>query len=145
MDHRTDIVEENRRRFPERSIWSRSIPRAALAFALIGVGPALAAPANSLQELYAQLGACIRGVAGEPGAQLTIAFSLRRDGSLFGKPHISYSRLPTDPAARENFLEGVADSFGRCTPVAITDALGGAIAGRPLTVRFVIPRVERSS
>jgi hypothetical protein len=118
---------------------------AALSLALLGAAPALAQPANNLQDLFAQFGACMKGVAGEPGAQLTIAFSLRRDGSLLGKPHISFSRLPADAGARAGFLDGVAEAFARCTPASITDALGGAIAGRPLTVRFVIPRKERAS
>jgi hypothetical protein len=123
-------------------------PRAAVAvlsLALMGAAPAVAEPANTLQDLFAQFGACMKGVAGQPGAQLTIAFSLRRDGSLLGKPHISYSRLPADAGARADFLEGIAAAFARCTPAAITDSLGGAIAGRPLTVRFVIPYKERAS
>ncbi|WP_298421755.1 hypothetical protein [Rhodoblastus sp.] len=107
--------------------------------------PAFAAPANTLQELFANLDACMKGVSGDPGEQLTIAFSLKRDGSLFGKPKITFSRLPRDAAARNAFLDDVATRFNACLPASITDALGGAIAGQRLTVRFVVPRHEISS
>jgi hypothetical protein len=116
-----------------------------VAAALVVARPALAAPANTLQELFANLGVCMKGVSGDPGEQLTIAFSLKRDGSLFGKPKIAYSRLPSDPGARNAFLDDVASRFNACLPTPITDGLGGAIAGRRLTIRFVIPRREISS
>ncbi|MCI4678956.1 hypothetical protein K9U39_08875 [Rhodoblastus acidophilus] len=122
--------------------------RAALAAAFLASGlaaPAFAAPANNLRELFANLGACMKGVGGDPGEQLTVAFSLKRDGSLFGKPHITYSRLPAAPEARRRFIDGVAARFSACLPTPITDGLGGAIAGRRLTLRFVIPRRETST
>ena len=96
-----------------------------------------AAPANTLQDLFVQLDGCMK-VAGQPGEELTIAFSLKRDGSLLGKPHIAYSKLPRDGTVRTEFLESVAGAFSRCLPAQITDALGGAVAGRRLTMRFVI-------
>jgi hypothetical protein len=122
----------------------KAIPRlAAAAFFASGLAaPAAAAPADNLRQLFGYFGACMKGVAGEPGEQLTIAFSLKRDGSLFGKPHVAYSRLPTDLAARARFLDRVAGKFRACFPAPVTDGLGGAIAGRRLTIRLVIPRRE---
>ncbi len=122
----------------------KAIPRVAAAafFAFSLAAPAAAAPANDLRALFGYLGACMKGVGGEPGAELTIAFSLKRDGSLFGKPHVTYSRLPSDPGDRARFLDDVAGKFSACFPAPITDGLGGAIAGRRLTMRFVPPRRE---
>ena len=122
----------------------KAIPRlAAAAFFVPGLAaPAVAAPANDLRQLFSYLDACMKGVAGEPGEELTVAFSLKRDGSLFGKPHVAYSKLPADPDARARFLDSVAGKFGGCFPAPITDSLGGAIAGRRLTIRFVIRRPE---
>lgn len=117
-------------------------PVLSLIVTLLAGAPASAAPANSLRELVANLGACLNDVRGDPGEELTIVFSLKRDGSLFGKPHITYSKLPSNPDERSRFIDGVAASFNKCLPAPITAALGGAIAGRPLTVRFVIPRRE---
>ncbi|MGO8738245.1 hypothetical protein [Rhodoblastus sp.] len=120
----------------------KAIPRAvaAMIFVFFTAAPAVAAPANNLRELFSTLGTCMKGVAGEPGEELTIAFSLRRDGSLFGKAQVTYSRLPSDADARKRFLDAVAGKFSACMPAPITASLGGAIAGRRLTVRFVTPR-----
>ena len=120
----------------------KAIPRVAAAafFALSLAAPAVAAPVNDLRALRGYIEACMKGVAGAPGAELTIAFSLKRDGSLFGKPHVSYSRLPSDAGDRARILDDVAGKFTTCFPAPITDGLGGAIAGRRLTVRFVLRR-----
>lgn len=115
----------------------------AAGFCLVLATPVQAAPANTLQELFAGLSACMGGVEGEPGEQVTIAFSLKRDGALFGKPKITYSKLPSDPATQRRFLDGVAAKFGACLPTPISDSLGGAIAGRRLTLRFVVKGREQ--
>jgi hypothetical protein len=100
--------------------------------------PARAAPANSLHELFDQLGHCILS----PGGEITLRFSLRRDGALLGKPHISYTRLPQDPDKRQRVVENLASALDRCLPAKITPSLGEAIAGRPLVLRFAPQRPE---
>ncbi|HTR11708.1 MAG TPA: hypothetical protein VMI72_00285 [Roseiarcus sp.] len=99
---------------------------------------ALPAPANTLQELFAQLDACLTGVKGAAGSELTVVFSLRRDGSLVGKPRISFARLTGSQAEKRDFAHGIATAFDHCLPARITDSLGGAIAGRLLSMRFII-------
>lgn len=69
---------------------------------------------------------------------MTIRFSLKRDGSLLGRPKITFAALPRETKARQDFVAGVAGALGRCLPIHITDGLGGAVAGRPLTLRFVV-------
>ena len=44
--------------------------------------------------------------------------------------------VETVPAAERAFVASALTALDRCTPVAITDDFGGAIAGRILTVRF---------
>ncbi len=121
----------------------KAIPGVAAAAFFVSnlAAPAVAAPVNDLRALHGYIDACMKGVAVEPGAELTIAFSLKRDGSLFGK-HVTYSRLPSDVGARARILDDVAGKFTTCFPAPITDGLGGAIAGRRLIMRFVPPRRE---
>ena len=50
----------------------------------------------------------------------------------------------TNPDEQRRFLDGVAAKLDACLSTPITDGLGEAIAGRRLTLRFVIPRREIS-
>ena len=100
------------------------------------------APANTLRDLFGQLNHCLVTLKGNVGSELTIVFSLRRDGALLGKPKITFAKLPGDVSDQRKFAEGVEDAFNKCLPVAITEGLGGAIAGRPLSMRFVIKARE---
>jgi hypothetical protein len=125
------------------SLGQRELPRRAFAIALgslafLAPASSLGAPANTLRELYAALERCLVTPKGVVGSELTIVFSLRRDGGLLGKPRISFSKLAGDALEQHKFAENIAKAFDRCLPASITDALGGAIAGRPMSVRFVV-------
>jgi len=109
----------------------------ALALLLVISSEAKSAPANSLRELYTALGECVKAPASLPGSEITIIFSLKRNGSLLGKPKISHAKLLGDTNAQRDFVAGVLAGFDRCLPVSITDGLGGAVAGRPLNFRIV--------
>lgn len=97
-------------------------------------------PVDTLRALYPALAACWRqpdGLARFERTEITARFSLRRDGSVIGTPHITFAQSPGDIRARGLLTEAALDAIARCTPVAVTPALGGAIAGRPLTLRFI--------
>ena len=96
-----------------------------------------AAPANSLQELGAELKACLPPSDASEDWELTIVLSLKRDGALLGKPRISHSKLPGDPEVERRVGETLERALDHCFPLSITDALGGAIAGRPLSFRII--------
>jgi hypothetical protein len=120
----------------------RIVTSYAIAVVSLSVGTAepqsLRAPANTLQELFSQLDNCLVVPNGAAGSELTVVFSLRRDGSLLGRPRISFAKLQGSATEQRAFAEGVASAFNKCLPASITDGLGGAIAGRPLTMRFVV-------
>jgi hypothetical protein len=104
------------------------------------VDPACAetiAAANSLTELRSQLGACFVSKAQwRSSGEITVNFSLRRDGSLIGRPHVSF--LKGDAAARQQVMDQAAAALDRCLPAKISDGLGGAIAGRPIRWLFMV-------
>ena len=104
-----------------------------------------AAPANSLRELGAELNACLPPSDVSEDRELTIVLSVKRDGALLGKPRISYSKLPGDPEAERRFGETVERALDHCFPMSITDALGGAIAGRPFSFRIIWRRKSTES
>ncbi len=102
-------------------------------------------PADNLRELGQEISACLAPTRLSPGSEATVAFSLKRDGSLLGKPRLTYLRLPKDEAAREADAQEIARAFAACLPIPITDALGGAIAGRPLAVRVLGPKLDHNA
>jgi hypothetical protein len=103
-----------------------------------------AAPANTLVELQRQLGACMAGKSlGPAGSRLTIMLMMKRDGSIFGKPRITFSHLEGDKEARQQFVDETERAVETCLPFRITPSLGGAIAGRPFFIALGRPKAEQ--
>jgi hypothetical protein len=103
-----------------------------------------AAPANTLVELQRQLGACMAGKSlGPAGSRLTIMLMMKRDGSIFGKPRITFSHLEGDKNARQQFVDDTERAVETCLPFRITPSLGGAIAGRPFFITLGRPKAEQ--
>ncbi len=109
--------------------------------------PALAeeaAPANTLVDLQRQFGACMSGkAAGPAGSRVTIMLMMKRDGSIFGRPRITFSHLEGDREARQTFADDVERAVEACLPFRITPSLGGAIAGRPFFITIGRPKTEQ--
>jgi hypothetical protein len=102
-------------------------------------------PANTLMDMRRQFGACMAGKPlGPAGSQLTIMFMMKRDGSIFGKPRITYSHLEGDEEARQRFIDNAERAISDCVPFKVTPALGGAIAGRLFSVTLGGPKPERA-
>jgi hypothetical protein len=117
---------------------------AVLASGACGAAAQGAAPANTLVELQHQLGACMAGKSlGPAGSRLTIMLMMKRDGSIFGKPHITFSHLEGDKDARQQFIDDAERAVQACLPFQITPSLGGAIAGRPFFVTLGRPKAEQ--
>jgi hypothetical protein len=99
-----------------------------------------AAPLNTIAEVFAALEACWIPPAPEqarPGMQITVLLSFKRSGELLGKPRITYETENASDDERLSYRVAMAQALRRCTPLPFTDALGGALAGRPLTIRFI--------
>jgi hypothetical protein len=95
---------------------------------------------NTLRELFAALRACwvpppIK--KSRPGMQMSVRLSFKRNGELVGEPRITYSTRDASPKLKQTYREAIAATLGRCTPLPLSDGLGGAIAGRPLAIRFI--------
>jgi hypothetical protein len=109
----------------------------ALALLLLGYSEAKSAPANTLRELYTALGECVKAPGGFPGSEITVVFSLKRDGSLLGRPRISHTKLLGDSSAQTDFVRNVLAAFDKCLPLSLSPGLGGAVAGRPMSFRVI--------
>ena len=103
-----------------------------------------AAPANTLVELQRQLGACMAGKSpGPAGSRLTIMLMMKRDGSIFGKPRITFSHLEGDKDTRRQFVDDAERAVEACLPFRITPSLGEAIAGRQLVISLGRSKAEQ--
>ena len=124
---------------------------AMLAFAALATGVAAQAPqtpVNTLSELMAALRACWVPPPldqSRAGMQITVQVSFRRNGELLGQPRITFESAGASDDERLAYRIAVAKMLKRCTPVPVTEALGNALAGRPLTIRFVDNRKLRQA
>jgi hypothetical protein len=100
-------------------------------------------PLNSIAEVFAALEACWIPPAldqSRVGMQITVMLSFKRNGELLGKPRITYETPNASENERMSYRVAMAQALTRCTPLQFTDGLGNALAGRPITIRFIDDR-----
>jgi hypothetical protein len=99
-----------------------------------------AAPINTIAAVFAALEACwIPPVLEQSraGMQITVLVSFKRSGELLGKPRITFETPDASDDERLAYRVAMAEALRRCNPLPFTEALGNALAGRPLTMRFI--------
>lgn len=79
-----------------------------------------------------------------PGMQMSVRFSFKRSGEIIGTPRVTYVSPDAPSEARESYRNAVTASLERCTPMPFSKGLGGAIAGRPIAIRFVDNRTKQT-
>ena len=98
---------------------------------------------NTIREMFNALSACwIPPPEDEarPGMQMTVRFSFKRNGDLMGTPRVTYKTPSVSPEEIAIYHSTITAALNRCTPLPLTPGLGGAVAGRPIAVRFVDDR-----
>jgi hypothetical protein len=69
--------------------------------------------------------------------QMAVRFSFKRTGEIIGTPRVTYTSPDAPQETRDTYHNAVTASLERCTPMQFSRGLGGAIAGRPIAIRFV--------
>ncbi len=105
-----------------------------LAAALVSSPAALNRPG----EIGPAIAACWR--APDLGDEVTLRLSFRRDGSLFGRPRMTYVKAVGGADGEAALATSIFAALQACCPLRFTPALGAAIAGRTFLIRFVAPR-----
>jgi hypothetical protein len=124
-----------------------AVPRFGLAcFAmalLVSSGIALAqtgpAQVDSIKDVVARLRTCWRpppATSANPGIDITVVVSFKRDGHILGHPRITYESEQATDNDRVAYRIAVMEALQRCTPMPFTEGMAGAVAGRPFAVRF---------
>jgi hypothetical protein len=110
--------------------------------------PAAAAPAplpqklNTIRDVFGALRACFAAAPfGDNSEDLaaTIRFSFTRDGHILGEPRFTYVQAGISAGAKQSFEQAIGHALLSCAPFSFTEGLGGALAGRPFSIRIVKP------
>ena len=98
---------------------------------------------DSISAMYAALRACwVPPPKDEArhGMEYTIRFAFKRDGEIIAPPRVTYASHDAPADVRDTYRDAVNAALERCTPLHFTDGMGGAVAGRPIAIRFVDDR-----
>jgi len=100
-------------------------------------------PLDSIGAMYAALRACwVPPPKDEArhGMQYTIRFAFKRDGDIVAPPRVTFASHDAPADVRDVYRDAVDAALKRCTPLHFSDGMGGAVAGRPIAIRFVDDR-----
>jgi hypothetical protein len=95
---------------------------------------------DNIADLFAALRSCWTpppADSAKEGMQMTVRFSFKRSGDLIGPPRLTFATVGTPAEVRQTYLKAINDSIGSCVPLKFTGNLGGALAGRPIAIRYV--------
>jgi hypothetical protein len=98
---------------------------------------------DTIRDLFAALRACWLAPDRDDernDLQMAVRFAFKRTGELVGEPRITYTTPGIDADTRKTYRQAIDEALGRCTPMPFTHGMGGAIAGRPIAIRYVDKR-----
>jgi hypothetical protein len=113
---------------------------AAAALSLALAGPARAEPErlDSIRDVVVKLHSCWKPppLSQANPIDITVVVSFNREGVILGHPRITYESEQASDNDRLAYRIAVMETLQRCTPLPFTEALGGAVAGRPFAIPF---------
>jgi hypothetical protein len=95
---------------------------------------------DNIGDLFAALRSCWTPPLAESakeGMQMTVRFSFRRSGDMIGPPRVTFATAGVPADVRETYFKAISASLDACVPMKFTGGLGGAVAGRPIAIRYV--------
>ena len=95
---------------------------------------------DSIDDLFAALRSCWSPPPLErarEGMQMSVRFSFKRSGEIIATPRLTYSTAGVAADTRAVYLKAINASLDACLPLKFTGGLGGALAGRPIAIRYV--------
>ena len=95
---------------------------------------------DNIGDLFAALRSCWTPPLAESakgGMQMTVRFSFKRSGDMIGPPQVTFATAGAPPDVRDTYFKAINASLDACVPLKFTGGLGGALAGRPIAIRYV--------
>ena len=68
---------------------------------------------------------------------MSVRFSFKRSGEMIAAPRMTFSTSGVPSDTRATYLKAINASLDSCLPLKFTGGLGGALAGRPIAIRYV--------
>ena len=95
---------------------------------------------DSIGDLFAVLRSCWSpppADAAREGMQMSVRFSFKRNGGIIAAPRLTFATSGVPAETRAAYLKAINGSLSACVPLKFTDRLSGALAGRPIAIRYV--------
>jgi hypothetical protein len=95
---------------------------------------------DTIGDLFATLRSCWSPPPAESareGMQMSVRFSFKRTGEIIAAPRVTYATAGIPSDTRDTYLKAINASLSACAPLKFTGGLGGALAGRPIAIRYV--------
>jgi hypothetical protein len=114
-----------------------------------GQAPPRDAPIDSIRDLFAALRACWEppareqaqdGVPARESVQMSVRFSFKRSGDIMGPPFVTYTTPGASNDVRQVYRGAINAALTRCAPLPLSKSFAAAIAGQPISVRYVDDR-----
>src|SRR5262245_1349678 len=109
-------------------------------------GPEREHKLDTIRDLFGALRACSVNLpdVGRQGMQMSVRLSFKRNGEIIGTPRITYMTPGASAEVKDAYYQAITAALQACTPLPFTDGFGGAIAGRPIAIRFIDNRMLES-
>ena len=95
---------------------------------------------DTIGDLFAALRSCWSPPPADSARedmQMTVRFSFNRSGGIIGAPRLTYATAGASADIRSAYLKAINASLDTCMPLNFSGGLGGALAGRPIAIRYV--------
>jgi hypothetical protein len=95
---------------------------------------------DTIGDLFAALRSCWSPPPADDareGMQMSVLFSFKRSGEIISAPRVTFSTRGVAQQTRELYRNAIAASLDACVPLKFTGGLAGALAGRPIMIRYI--------
>jgi hypothetical protein len=95
---------------------------------------------DTIGDLFAALRSCWSPPPPDDareGMQMSVRFSFNKSGAMIGPPRLTFATAGVPADTRTTYLKAINTSLDACLPLKFTAGLGGALAGRPIAIRYV--------
>jgi len=95
---------------------------------------------DTIGDLFAALRSCWSpppATSAREDMQMSVRFSFKTSGEMIGTPRLTFATAGISADTRAAYLKAINSSLDACLPLKFSNGLGGALAGRPIAIRYV--------